>query len=117
MPKRNRKGKHVEPEVYCEPTPAHAVHVLNMLADALGSRRESVAFMRAHPNCVIVVPSLAVVERLALEVQSADSLHKNPSASNAVRLSSLHGVERRILSRAYTQHHGKGITKRRNEQG
>jgi hypothetical protein len=115
-PMSRKKNQHLEPEVHLEPTPAHAHHVLAMLTDSLGSKKLAIEWMRAHAGCVVIVPSSAMVERLAAEVSMADSLEKDPSVTNAQRLSALHAVPRRLVSRAYQQQSGRGITARRNEQ-
>lgn len=113
MPK---KKSHLEPDPYLEPTPTHAHHVLAMLADSFGSKKAAIEFMRAHAGCAILIPKQSVVERLAMELSAAESLEKDPSVNNAIRLASLHNVPRRILSRSYQVHNGQGIMARRNQQ-
>jgi hypothetical protein len=94
----------------------HPAYLLMMLSEYFQSDREALDFMREHASVTIVVPTAHVIEKMALDRQVVASLNKDPSPRTVSRLSSLHDVSKRQLSKTYRRGNGVGIAQRRRDE-
>jgi hypothetical protein len=97
----------------------YATWVLQMLVEYFTSIEEknpdaaAIQFMRAHAGCTIVVPVMPMIERMAMERSIVKEVTRDPSAEAANRLASLHGLQRRDISKTFRKATGLGVAARR----
>lgn len=88
--------------------------VFQMLSEYFeGDKRRAIDFMRAHCACTIVMPTMPLIERIALEHEILRGVTRDPSARNLSRIADLHNTERRAISKLVVNSTGMGIAERR----
>lgn len=113
LPKPARIIPQPSDDLPAEQPARHAEWVIKMLVEYFGDDRSAIEFARAHAGVTIVVPTMPMIERIAVEGQIITEITRDPSSQAASRLASVHNVPRRAVSKLTKRVTGIGVVARR----
>jgi hypothetical protein len=83
--------------------------VLDLLSDFFGCADKAIAFMRRFAGCVLKVPPMPQVERMASDHQIVKVLTKKPALEDVRRMATLHNTDPRGVAKTVSRMTGKGL--------